>query len=73
MPRIYIELLPPGVVTLPDLPGARHTVNLPDPPETVKTWTDYLLFIRDHPDTMRAVATALIAMAPRCKAPAEPL
>lgn len=62
MPQICIQKLPDALNAPTDIPGVRHTVNLPPIPDTVATWRDLLTWIVTDPHASAQLNTALTAL-----------
>lgn len=62
MARFCIEKLHPNAPSQQDVLGKRVTIVLPEQPDDVVTWSDFIKWLRDNPPAFSAVHGATITL-----------
>lgn len=62
MARFTIYILEPDTKPVPDEPGKRVTITLPEPPHQIETWEQLVAWFRNHPNVPFAFHTAILAI-----------
>ena len=60
--RLTVLHVHPDETPAPDVPGSRVTITLPTLPTTVKTWQELLNWLKEHPEIIIALISAILML-----------
>lgn len=65
MLRFHVQRLSAAAPAAPDVAGTCCTISLPDPPPELSVWSDLLTWLRNNPEIILAVITAILGLFPK--------
>lgn len=72
MTQFVIEKVQDGDTLPPNAPGLRHTIELPDPPQGLKTWGDLIHWFSRNPSVPYTFHLTVVALARAFYDPPKP-
>lgn len=62
MCRLCIQKLEPGAPAPKEIAGVQTTIQLPDVPAHVKTWQDFVNWLKENPNIITLIISAILML-----------